>query len=108
MSVVGLLEGMQIAFFAVARIPKSERGDATFAKKTCNLLFSGEGSSLPGFMIGQQLCVVSCMFFIARATTLPIAADEENIFDVSDGLQKFFNTGLLGAIITTIVASISW
>jgi hypothetical protein len=49
------------------------------------------------------------MFFIARATTtLDIAEDEENIFGVSDGLQKFFNTGLLGAIITTIVASISW
>jgi hypothetical protein len=108
MSVVGLLEGMQIAFFAVAKIPKSERGDAIFAKKTCNLLFSGKGQNLPGFMIGRQLCVVSCMFFIARATTLDIADDEENIFGVSDGLQKFFNTGLLGAIITTIVASISW
>jgi hypothetical protein len=29
MTVVSLLEGMQISFFAVARIPKSERGDAT-------------------------------------------------------------------------------
>jgi hypothetical protein len=34
MSVVGLLEGMQIAFFAVAKIPASE-GDSVFAKKTC-------------------------------------------------------------------------
>ena len=108
MSVVGLLEGMQIAFFAVAKIPKSERGDATFAKKTCELLFRGKGQNLPGFMIGRQLCVVSCMFFVARVTTLDIAEDEENIFGVSDGLQAFFNTGLLGAIITTIVASISW
>ena len=48
------------------------------------------------------------MFFVARVTTLDIAEDEENIFGVSDGLQKFFNTGLLGAIIVTIVASISW
>jgi silicon transporter len=108
MSIIGLLEGMQIAFFAVANIPKSERGDSTFALKTCELLFRGEGYNLPGFMIGRQLCVVSCMFFIARATTLNIAEDDENIFGVSDGLQGFFNTGLLGAIITTIVASISW
>jgi hypothetical protein len=42
MSVVGLLEGMQIAFFAVAKIPASERGDSVFAKKTCELLFRGE------------------------------------------------------------------
>jgi hypothetical protein len=33
------LEGMQIAFFAVAKIPASERGDSVFAKKTCELLF---------------------------------------------------------------------
>jgi hypothetical protein len=74
MSVIGLLEGMQIAFFAVAKIPASERGDSVFAKKTCELLFKGEGRNLPGF----------------------------------DAWQKFFNTGLLGAIITTIVASIAW
>jgi hypothetical protein len=43
MSVVGLLEGMQIAFFAVAKVLKSERGDATLAKKTCGLLLRGEG-----------------------------------------------------------------
>jgi hypothetical protein len=29
MTVVSLLEGMQISVFAVARIPKSERGDAS-------------------------------------------------------------------------------
>jgi silicon transporter len=108
MSVVGLLEGMQIAFFAVAKIPKAERGDSVFAKKTCELLFKGEGNNLPGFMIGRQLCVVSCMFFIARVTSVEIAEGEENIFGVSDGVQKLFDTGLLGAIITTIVASISW
>jgi silicon transporter len=108
MSVVGLLEGMQIAFFAVAKIPKSERGDSYFAKKTCDLLFKGHGRNLPGFMIGRQLCVVSCFFIIARVTTISIAEGEENIFGVSDGLQNFFNTGLLGAVITTIVGSISW
>jgi silicon transporter len=110
MSVVGLLEGMQIAFFAVAKVPKSERGDSVFAKKTCELLFSGEGNNLPGFMIGRQLCVVSCMFFIARVTSLNVDVDagEETVFGVSGAMQKFLNTGLCGAIITTIVASIAW
>jgi hypothetical protein len=73
MSVVGMLEGMQIAFFAVAKIPASERGDSMWAKKTCELLFRGEGYNMPGFMIGRQLCVVSCMFFIARVTSVDIA-----------------------------------
>merc|ERR1712151_536348 len=75
---------------------------------TCELLFKGEGYNLPGFMIGRQLCVVSCMFFIARVTSVSIPEGGSNIFDVSDGLQQFFNTGLLGALITTIVASIAW
>jgi silicon transporter len=110
MSVVGLLEGMQIAFFAVAKIPASKRGDSVFAKKTCELLFKGEGRNLPGFMIGRQLCVVSCMFFIARVTSLDVDVDagEPTLWGVSNAWQKFFNTGLLGAIITTIVASIAW
>ena len=108
MSVVGLLEGMQIAFFAVAKLPSTERGDAPYAKKTCELLFRGEGKNLPGFMIGRQLCVVSCFFIIARVTTLNVEEGEDNIFGVSNGVQSFFNTGLLGAIITTILGSISW
>jgi silicon transporter len=109
MSVVGMLEGMQIAFFAVAKIPASERGDSVWALRTCNLLYSGEGNNLPGFMVGRQLCVVSCMLFIARVTSVSVADDgSENVFGVNAGMQELFNTGLLGAFITTIVASISW
>jgi hypothetical protein len=108
MCVVGLLEGMQIAFFAVARIPADERGNSIFAKKTCELLFRGRGENLAGFMIGRQLCVVSCMFIVARVTSIDIAEGESNIFGVSDGLQEFFNFGFLGAIFLTIAGSISW
>merc|ERR1711937_96264 len=68
--IVGMLEGMQIAFFAVAKIPASERGDSIFAKKTCELLFRGDGYNMPAFMVGRQLCVVSCMLFVARFTTV--------------------------------------
>ncbi len=75
MAVVGMLEGMQIAFFAVSRIPEDERGDSWIAKKVCNILFFGNAHNLAGFMIGRQLCVVSCMFFIARVTSLDIDPD---------------------------------
>ena len=109
MSVVGMLEGMQIAFFAVSRIPEDERGDSFFAKKTCEILFFGDAHNLSGFMIGRQLCVVSCMFFIARVTSLNIEPEsDDTIFGVSSGVQSFFNLGFLGALITTIVASIAW
>jgi silicon transporter len=110
MSVVGMLEGMQIAFFAVAKLQEKDRGDHVFAKRTCHLLFKNQGRNLAGFMIGRQLTVVSCMFFIARVTSLDVDVDagEETLWGVSDGAQKFFNTGLLGAYITTIVASIAW
>eukprot|EP00593_Proboscia_inermis_P014195 CAMPEP_0171311430 /NCGR_PEP_ID=MMETSP0816-20121228/21677_1 /TAXON_ID=420281 /ORGANISM="Proboscia inermis, Strain CCAP1064/1" /LENGTH=514 /DNA_ID=CAMNT_0011796207 /DNA_START=31 /DNA_END=1575 /DNA_ORIENTATION=+ len=108
MTIVGMLEGMQIAFFAVAKIPASERGDSYFAKKTCDLLFHGGGNNLPGFMIGRQLSVVTCMFFVARVTSVKLKDGEENIFGVPDVVQELFNTGLLGALMLTIVGSIAW
>lgn len=107
--VVGMLEGMQIAFFAVSRIPEDERGNSWIAKKVCEILFYGDAHNLAGFMIGRQLCVVSCMFFIARVTSLDIDPDVgETLFGVSSGTQAFFNLGFLGALITTIVGSIGW
>jgi len=109
MAVVGMLEGMQIAFFAVARIPEDERGTGMWASKTCALLYQGEAHNLAGFMIGRQLCVVSCMFFIARVTSLDIDPDGgDTLWGVSPGTQTFLNMGFLGALITTIVASIAW
>lgn len=108
MAVVGMLEGMQIAFFAVARMTEEERSRSVWAKKTCDCLFQGDGRNLPGFMIGRQMCVTLCFFIVARVTSVKIEEGEENIFGVPDGLQAFFDTGLLGALITTIVASITW
>lgn len=108
MSVVGMLEGMQIAFFAVARMTEEERAKSPWAKRTCDVLFRGEGRNLPGFMIGRQMCVTLCFFIIARVTTVKLNDGDGNIFGVSDLTQSFFETGLLGALITTIVASIAW
>ncbi|KAL7508861.1 hypothetical protein ACHAXN_005932 [Cyclotella atomus] len=109
MSIVGTLEGMQIAFFAFAKIPASERGDSYFAKKTCDILFAGNGQNLPGFMIGRQLTVVASFFLVGSFTSMTIVPGEgNNIFGVSDGAQAFLNYGFQGAVMTTILASISW
>jgi len=109
MAIVGMLEGMQIAFFAVAKLPASERGTSFFGLKTCELLFKGNGQNLPGFMIGRQLTVVCSFFLVGSFTSLTIEPGTgNNIFGVSDGAQAFLNYGFQGAVITTILASISW
>jgi len=109
MAIVGMLEGMQIAFFAVAKLPANERGTSFFGQKTCDLLFKGNGQNLPGFMIGRQLTVVFSFFLVASITGLNITPGEgKNIFNISDGAQTFLNYGFHGAVITTILASISW
>merc|ERR1711897_16186 len=108
MSIVGMLEGMQIAFFAVARMTEEERSRSALATRTCDILFFGEARNVPAFMIGRQMRVTLCFFIIARVTTVKLQPGDENIFGVSDGAQAFFETGLLGALITTIVASIVW
>merc|ERR1711981_1314292 len=47
------------------------------------------------------------MFIVARIATLDIKTGG-NIFGVSNGLQDFFDTGLLGAVISTIIGSLAW
>merc|ERR1719230_1705290 len=60
-------------------------------------------------MIGRQICVVGCMFVVARVCTLNVEVGTgNNVFGVSDGFQSFLNTGLLAALITTIIGSIAW
>jgi hypothetical protein len=107
MCFVGLMEGIQIALFAVLNLPDEELAKHPIANKNCQLTFSG--SNLQAFLIGRQILVTICMFVVARISTLSVEIGvDENIFGVSDGLQNFFNTGLLGALITTIVASLAW
>jgi len=110
MCCVGLLEGMQIAFFTVAKLPKSERGDSSMALRTCDCLFRNGGKNLPGFMCGRQMTVTLCFFIIARVTTVNVEVGvDDNIFGVSDGIQKnLLNLGFMGAITTTILGSIAW
>lgn len=102
----GMLEGMQIALFAVVNLPEEELRGHPMAHANTELI--SKGHNLQAFLIGRQICVTVCMFVVARITTLDVTVGEGNIFGVSDSLQAFFNTGLLGAVITTIVASLAW
>merc|ERR1712078_471433 len=110
MCCVGLFEGMQIAFFAVSKLPKSERGTSPMALRTCECLFKNGGKNLPGFMCGRQMTVTLCFFIIARVTTVNVDVEtDENIFGVSNGVQQnLLNLGFMGAITTTILGSIAW
>jgi hypothetical protein len=103
---VGMLEGMQIALFAVVNLPADELKQHPMAAKSCELTFTG--SNLQAFLIGRQMCVTFCMFIIARITSCDVDVGEDTVFGVSPGIQNFFNTGLLGAVITTIVGSLAW
>merc|ERR1712228_999689 len=88
---------------------KEQQGNTKCAKMTCDILFEGGGRNLPGFMIGRQICVVGCMFIIARVCTMNVTIGTgDNVLGVSDGFQSFLNTGLLAALITTIIGSIAW
>jgi hypothetical protein len=106
MCFVGMMEGMQIALFAVVNLPEDELKNHPIAHKTCKLTFRDQ--NLQAFLIGRQICVTVCMFVVARITTLNVTVGDGNVFGVSNGLQTFFNTGLLGAVITTIVGSLAW
>ena len=122
---LGMLEAMQIALFAVVNLPEKvlQNGPRT-AQTNCALAF--EGNNFQAFLIGRQICVTMTMFLLARITTTnvrpppppgPDGGDMEVMEDLLEGtlmsalpelLRDFFNTGLPGALITTIVASLWW
>ena len=96
---VGILEGMQIAFFAVSRMTAKERNINQWSRLTCNLLFKdeqggGDDSGLAGFLVGRQLLVAACFIVIARVTTPELKDGQDNILHLSDRMQNFLNTGL--------------
>ena len=108
MCFVGLMDGMQIALFAVVNLPEEELRNHAIAHANCELTFRDQ--NLQAFLIGRQICVTICMFVVARITNVNVdlAANEGTIFGVPDGFQNFINTGLLGAVITTVAGSLAW
>lgn len=114
MVIIGMLEGMQIAFFTVCKLPADERAKSPWANRVVDLLFKGDGRNLPGFMVGRQMTVTLCFFIVGRILSIQNNIDEpghttaDNIFGMSDGMQTFLGLGFLGAILTTVLASITW
>ncbi|GMI04108.1 hypothetical protein TrRE_jg9883 [Triparma retinervis] len=109
--IVGVMEGMQIAAFAVVKLDAAEyRHTHKIAAANCDLLF--RGSNLGRFLIGRQVFVCTLMFVAARCFS--INKDHEDIiagstsFEASPGFQEFINTGLLGAVVTTILGCLIW
>eukprot|EP00977_Amphora_coffeiformis_P014309 scaffold3953_cov169-Amphora_coffeaeformis.AAC.30 len=105
---LGMLEAMQIALFAVVNLPEEALDGHFTAQKNCRLAFCG--NNFQAFLIGRQICVTMCMFLLARITTTEVntKVGQETFLGMSDAMQAFFNTGLPGALITTIVASLVW
>lgn len=106
MAIVGFMEGTQIALFAVINLPDEEIELHRVAHKNCQLAFAG--TNLQAFLIGRQIFVATCMFVVARIATPVYLEEDPNIWGVSDGFQSFLNTGLTGAVITTIIGSLAW
>jgi hypothetical protein len=102
---VGMFEALQIALFEVLHMPEDYFVNHKVAKANCDIAFRGK--NLQAILIGRQIFVTTGVFMIARITT-PDCRDGETIFGVPQGVQDFFSTGLLGAFITTIVASLAW
>mmetsp|Transcript_15163 Transcript_15163/g.20281 ORF Transcript_15163/g.20281 Transcript_15163/m.20281 type:complete len:589 (-) Transcript_15163:223-1989(-) len=108
LSFVGLMDGMQIAAFALVNLPEEELQIYPRTSANCKLIFSDQ--NLQAFLIGRQICVACFMFVVARISTLnaDYYNNNDNIVGVSDGLQNFFNTGLLGAVVLTVIGSLIW
>jgi hypothetical protein len=106
MCVVGLMEGMQIAAFALVKLPDEQLKTYNFAYKSCQLMFSGQ--NFQAFLIGRQIFVATLMFIVAKIASLKMDPTHGNIYGVGDGFQNFMNTGLLGAVILTIIGSLAW
>jgi len=103
---IGLLEGTQIAAFEIMKMPEKEVAQHGVAAINCKLLFSGR--HFQAFLVGRQILVACLMFVVANIVTIRIDVETEHIFSVGNGFQKFLNSGLLGAVVLTIVGSLAW
>jgi hypothetical protein len=86
----------------------SKNSRTTRSHTNYQLTFTGQ--NLQAFLIGRQICATVRMFVVARITAVNVdyEAGEAALFGIPDGFQNFINTGLLGAIIATIVGSLAW
>jgi hypothetical protein len=78
------------------------------AIRCCDLVFHGK--NLERFVVGRQICVTVCMFVVARISSINADkfAEGYTSFGISSGFQEFANSGMLGALISTIIGSLMW
>lgn len=105
MCLAGLMEGMQIAAFALLNVPEEELKKHSVAHTNCQLMFTG--SNLQSFLIGRQIFVACLNFIVARIASIA-GPEDYAIFGASPSLQFFYNTGLLGSVVLTIIGSLIW
>lgn len=103
--VLGMLEGMQIAAFALVNMKDKELSEGSFAYTNCNLIFAGK--NLQAFLIGRQAFVASIIFIIARIVTVD-SGGLDTIFGVNNNFHFLFDSGFLGVLILTIIGSLAW
>lgn len=124
MTVVGVLEGLQIALLAAIRMDlEAVRVSHPITYTNCAYVL--RASDLEAFLVGRQILVTLCMvrelnllfiltvlqFVVARIAAIDANHEDfkehgETTFGVSRGVQMFITTGLLGALITTIIGSL--
>ena len=91
----------QIAAVACINVPEEGLQSHKVAYYNCFTIF--DGNNLQTFFIGPQIFVTYIMFIVAKIATISIPAGE-----VPKGFQSFLDTGLLGAIVLTIIGSFAW
>jgi hypothetical protein len=107
-----MLDVLRVFRFASLLLPSFQWKSVppTVRQANAQLVFGNNWRNFPGFMIGRQLTVVASFFAVSAITGLNIPPNgrENNIFGISNSAQKFLIFGFHGAVITTIVASITW
>ena len=100
----GILEALQIAMLTVVHWSPDQLAAHPAASRTCE--YAMKGNNLQAFLIGRQIFQTVIMFVIARIMTLKDGAT--TLLGDNAVLQSILSTGLLGALISTVVASLSW
>jgi len=104
----GTLEGFQIALFACQKLdPESFRDSHPRAFQNLTHVFNGD--NLNAFLIGRQVLITLLVFILSQVTTISALEEgEDTVFGLPVGLQEgLLETGLLGALITTILGSLT-
>ena len=104
---VGMMDALQISLVAVVHMPR----EMLLRKPTAaaNADYVIQRQQLPSFLVGRQIGQTAIQFLLTRLLSLDITPGQgDNVWGVNNFWQKVFNSGGLGAIITTVLASLCW